>query len=215
MIEIKYAGTICRFDDEGVDPECPGTMYGPMLRGKFYEHAFLDYIASLQIPGTYLDVGACIGTHTIFFALCCPSDRVYAFEPRPGAMTRLQRNVHLNGLEDRVETSLWALSDREGTVDVRLDRVNHTLHTRRLDTLVNDRVAVIKLDVEGMEAQALAGAQDILHRYRPRVFAEAHSEEEKGRILSVLEPHGYQATGRVFNASPTYEFVAPPGAERP
>ncbi|GAB2753880.1 FkbM family methyltransferase [Streptomyces bullii] len=209
MIEIKYAGKICRFDDEGVDPECPGTMYGPLLRGKFYEHAFLDYIASLQIPGTYLDVGACIGTHTVFFALCCPSDRVYAFEPRSVAMQRLRRNLELNGLESRVETSQWALSDTEGTVDVRLDRVNHTLHTRRLDTLVKGPVAVIKLDIEGMEAQALAGAREILRNYRPRVFAEAHTEEEMAGILSVLEPHGYQATGRVFNASPTYEFMVP------
>ncbi|WP_328771548.1 FkbM family methyltransferase [Streptomyces sp. NBC_00286] len=209
MIDIKYAGKICHFDDEGVDLESPGTMYGPLLKGKFYEHAFLHYIASLQIPGTYVDAGACIGTHTVFFAVHCPSDRVYAFEPRSAAMKRLQRNLELNDVQSRVTTSHWALSDREGTVDVRLDRVNHTLHTRRLDTLVRGPVAVIKLDIEGMESQALAGAQEMLRRHRPRVFAEAHTEEELARILSVLKPHGYQATGKVFNASPTYEFIVP------
>lgn len=208
MIEIKYADKICRFDDEGVDPEHPGTMYGPMIQGRFYEHAFLDYIASLEIPGTYVDVGACIGTHTVFFALYCPSGRVYAFEPRSVQMRRLRRNVELNQVHGRVIASEWALSDSRGRVEVSLDRRNHVLRTRRLDTLVREPVAVIKLDVEGMEAQALGGARRMLRRYRPRVFAEAHTEEDVARILAVLEPYGYRATGRVFNASPTYEFVA-------
>ncbi|WP_406200976.1 FkbM family methyltransferase [Streptomyces sp. NBC_01017] len=207
MIEITYADKTCRFDDEGVNPEKPGTMYGPMLQGKFYEHAFLDYIASLRIPGVYVDVGACIGTHTVFFALHCPSDRVYAFEPRSVQRERLQRNVELNSIQDKVQISSWALADREGTVRVSLDRQDHTLSTCRLDLLLKRHVAVVKLDIEGMEALALKGARKMLRRHRPLVFAEAHTEDEKARIFSVLRPYGYQATGRVFNASPTYEFA--------
>jgi hypothetical protein len=95
-------------------------------------------------------------------------------------------------------------------VTVRLDRREHTLATERLDRIVPGPVALIKIDVEGMEPQVLAGATDLLSRYRPRVFAEAHTDQDFERVLAQLRPHGYVATGRVFNASPTYEFVVPP-----
>jgi hypothetical protein len=131
----------------------------------------------------------------------------------------MERTLELNGLLDKVTVSSAALSDAVGEVTVRLDGREHTLRTRRLDQLVPGPVALLKVDVEGMEPQVLAGATNALRRHRPRVFAEAHTDEGFERVRESLRPYGYRPTGRVFNASPTYEFVAgresrAPGARR-
>jgi FkbM family methyltransferase len=208
---VKYKDRLCYFDTRDIDFDKPGVIDACLLRGVFYEQRFLDYIASLKIKGTYLDVGACVGTHSVFFAMCCPADHVWAFEPREHQRHRLERTLELNDLFGKVTVSPWALSDERGTVTVNLDRRVHTLPTERLDRVVQGPVALIKIDVEGMEPRVLAGATGILRRHRPLVFAEAHTDEEFERILARLRPFGYVATGRVFNASPTYEFVVPPG----
>jgi hypothetical protein len=66
------------------------------------------------------------------------------------------------------------------------------------------------VDVEGMEGDVLRGASRILDWHRPTVYAEAWDETSVADIDGVLRNFGYQASGRVFNATPTYEFVAPP-----
>jgi FkbM family methyltransferase len=208
MLTVNFNGQTCYFDSEGVNFDRPGVIDACLIRGEFYEQRFLQYIASLEIRGTYIDVGACVGTHSAFFAMHCPADHVYAFEPRAGQRARLERMLELNDLLDKVTVSSSALSDAVGEVTVRLDGREHTLSTQRLDRLVDGPVALIKVDVEGMEPQVLAGAANALRRFRPRVFAEAHTDEEFNRVRESLRPYGYRPTGRVFNASPTHEFVA-------
>jgi FkbM family methyltransferase len=207
MLTVKFNGQTCYFDSEGVDLDRPGIIDACLIRGEFYEQRFLRYIASLEICGAYVDVGACVGTHSTFFAMCCPADHVYAFEPRARQRARLEGTLELNDLHDKVTVFSSALSDAHGEVTVRLDGREHTLPTRRLDRLVRGPVALIKIDVEGMEPQVLAGATNLLRRYRPRVFVEAQTNEDVERVQECLRPYGYRATGRVFNASPTYEFV--------
>jgi hypothetical protein len=210
LITVKFNGHACHFDTEGINLEKPGAIYAPLTRGKFYEQDFLSYIASLKIRGTYVDVGACFGTHSVFFAMICQADHVFAFEPRESQRARLERTLKLNNLLDKVTVSPWALAETKGQTTVELDGREQTLHTDRLDHLLNQPIALIKIDVEGMEPQVLAGATDLLRRYQPRIFAEAHTDEEFERVYDCLRPFGYTATGRVFNASPTYEFIVPP-----
>jgi FkbM family methyltransferase len=159
----------------------------------------------------YVDIGACIGTHTLFFALMCPSTRVYAFEPRDHLLERLDTNVALNGQGTKVASFPYALSDRDEVVTANLDGTDWALACKRLDDVIAGRVDVIKIDVEGMEPKVIDGASAILAKWRPRVFAEAGQPEQFERLVEVMARHGYRPTGRVFNATPTYEFV--PAAE--
>jgi FkbM family methyltransferase len=209
MLTVKFEDQVCYFDSAGTNFDNPGVIDACLIRGIFYEQEFLKYIASLEIRGVYVDVGACVGTHSVFFAMCCPADHVYAFEPRAGHRARIERTLQLNNLLGKVTVSQWALSDTGGKVSMTLDGRDHKLATERLDNLIHGPVAVIKIDVEGMESKVLAGATNLLRRHRPRVFAEAHTSEDYERIRECLRPLGYKATGRVFNVSPTYEFVVP------
>jgi hypothetical protein len=83
-----------------------------------------------------------------------------------------------------------------------------------MDNVVGGKVTLIKIDVEGMEREVLAGATDVLRRHYPVVFAEAWTEDAKNRLSEMLKPLGYAWTGRVFNSTPTYEFAYVPLLDR-
>jgi FkbM family methyltransferase len=226
VLTFDRDGIVLHFDDDGFS-ETPW-VYKPLLLNKVYEEHFLLTIREMAREGVYLDIGAHLGTHTVWFAAACPSTEVHAFEPIGRYADVVRRNVALNHLEGKVTVHQIGLSDHEGTAvnymspehqfgfDESGSGVDETFPTRRLDDVVQTgRVAVMKLDVEGMEAAALRGATRILKRDKPVVFAEAHNAEVAAETLAVLAPFGYVATGRVFNPTPTYEYIVPPKPPRP
>jgi FkbM family methyltransferase len=182
-------------------------------KGKFYEEEMLLHIAGRVHGGTFIDVGANAGNHTVFFSLFCRPHRVHAFEPNAVSRGDLERIVSLNALDDLVTIHPIALSDKPGSVEatfvVRKDVPNWTqvAPCKRLDEVVHDDdIKVIKIDVEGAEPKVLRGAARILSSQRPVIYAEANTPGELAEILYIIIPFGYRPTGRVFNTSLTYEF---------
>jgi FkbM family methyltransferase len=203
----------------------------PLLDGKVYEEDFLQRICDLGRAGVYVDIGAHLGTHTIWFAMQCPSTHVHAFEPVARFAEAVRTNVELNGLSGHVTVhEIGLAASRSGEASNHLSREHAVgmssdapvafdvvFRTARLDDLVRDRVAVIKLDVEGMEPQVLAGARRILDRDRPEVFAEAFTAVEREALEQALRPYGYRNAGKVSGTGqPVFRFTAPPrvGLER-
>jgi FkbM family methyltransferase len=206
MIAVRYGGREVLFDDEGVDRTKPPHVYSFLLKNEFYEMTFLDYIHSLGVEGVYVDAGAFIGTHTLFFSIICEAEHVYAFEPRESIAKKLEKNVSLNGCAERVTVRALGLSERAEIVTVTMMDRQFTFETGPLDSLVAAPVSLIKIDVEGMEDRVLRGARRILREDRPIVFAELASKEEYDIVCALMRTMNYEPTGRVFNATPTYEF---------
>lgn len=183
--------------------------------GQFYEQKMLAHIASIAQGGTFIDVGANAGNHTLFFAKICGANRVHSFEPNKVSRADLQKIIAINQIASKVQVHPYALSDHTGTVEatyvVRQDQPNwtETVPCHRLDEIVTESdVKVIKIDVEGAEHLVLKGATRILEECRPRLYVEAEEPAHLDEIMSVVSPLGYRLTGQVFNASPTYEIVA-------
>ena len=214
MITLDFDGIEVFFDDSGLTADRPGLVHGSLYQGRFYEEPFLRYIQSLKLRGTYLDIGAFIGTHTVFFSKICEAERVHSFEPRPSVHARLASNVGLNGLGDRVTLHQIALTDTPGELSLTFGGVTNIVPGLRLDDVVSEPVALIKIDVEGMEPVVLSGAKRLLRRSRPIVFAEAGTGPEYEAVSRTMKSLGYLSTGRVFNATPTYEFVPVPWQRR-
>ncbi len=206
-VQVRHNGRLALFD--------PSTVSGPSIgaclrRGEFYEAGMLEYIRTLHITGNYVDAGAAIGTHTVFFALICDADHVDSFEPRDWVFGLLIKNIAINDLRDKVTAHMVGLASAEDEVTVSLDGRPCTFRTRRLDDVVTAKVALLKIDVEDMEVEVIRGARRILTDDRPRVFAEARTPELYEAMVSCLADLGYWATGRVFNSTPTHEFVPKP-----
>ena len=135
-----------------------------------------------------LDIGANIGTQSVYFGLSRRFARVLAVEPAPGNLELLELNVRQNGFSGLVTIVAAAAGDSDGTMTLHLDRDNHGANSlvntrssvastdvavRRIDGLLREyaiaaeRVALIWMDIEGYEPVACRAMEDLLQRQTP------------------------------------------------
>jgi FkbM family methyltransferase len=165
-------------------------------------------------PGDLVvDVGANIGTHTVFFGKRVGEKGVVvAFEPQRLAYQTLCGNVALNGLTN-VTCFMSAVGDARGTITVPLldprhvqnfgavkaaadpgkDARSEVVDLVTIDELALQRCALIKVDVEGMETKVVAGARDTISRCRPALFLENDTVERSREVLEAVDAIGYKA----------------------
>ena len=170
-----------------------------------YERQLLVDVKQRSLTGSAFDVGAHIGNHAIWFAKVCGLT-VHAFEPHRGSLDQLYANLALNDMEMAVYE--WAAGDRHTTgrftpgmwvafdpdrdgAEMDLDRGDIDVHP--IDDMVDvPDLAVVKVDIEGTEADALRGMTRHLKRSHPVVYTEAHTQEDWDAQAEVLEPLGYR-----------------------
>lgn len=143
-----------------------------------------------------MDVGANIGLASLAMAQAAPGHAVLlAVEPNATNAGHLRHNLAANGLP-RVRVEEMAVGVRTGEAEFMADAGNSAtghlvtqagsttgaeraavrVPVQRLDRLLADhgceRLDVLKVDVEGGEDEVLAGAGDLLARYRTLVHIE-------------------------------------------
>lgn len=174
--------------------------------------------AELLRPGdVFVDGGANIGLFTLRGATAVGSTgRVVACEPAPGTMDLLRANVQLNGFSI-IDLHEVALSDSAGTARFTVFEGGSGLASfapqseegraievtvaplDRLTRRFGDRVALVKLDVEGAEAKAIRGAVALIARSAPLFLIEiepehlARQNSSTNDLMDALRPHGYEA----------------------
>lgn len=134
-------------------------------------------------PGnTVVDVGACIGDTTICYARATAGSqwaRVIAFEPNPIAFECLKRNMA--GFK-HVQCINAGLSDQAGEMEMDAApnigasylRPGSGIKIIALDSLALPFLNFLKIDVEGLEVQALRGATHTIRRCRPVMWIEVN-----------------------------------------
>lgn len=190
-----------------------------LRRNEIYERHLSLYLHACLRPGdVFFDVGANIGYHSILAALLVgPAGRVVAFEPHPGVRGVLGRNVELNRLTN-VTTDPRAVAQASGTAQIRLGALDsgttsvadtplaswrtHQVAVIPIDQACSDhgvRPIVVKIDVEGLEPEVLAGGQRLFTRSGPLVIMEFcpanwhRSSVTMRAALTDLERAGYFA----------------------
>lgn len=162
--------------------------------GKFYESEELELISRHFRPGgSFLDVGANVGNHSIFASKLLNASRLILVEPNPEALTILFRNLALNGLDGQTTVvHQCAFSDQEGFGHI-VPAQRHNLgaaQVRRLtefkrdagssvircvrgdDIISHEPVDFLKIDVEGHAIHVLRGLNRTIAVNRPPIFVE-------------------------------------------
>jgi FkbM family methyltransferase len=164
---------------------------------------------------TIIDGGASFGVYSLAAASLNPEAKIVAFEPLDRSYQRLARNIALNGFSVRAER--LALSDKDGSAvlyddpgrdryrgaslvadsDVSHDRIEHSIQAARLDTFCRENeiesIDLVKLDIEGHEAAALAGMAELIAKGKPAILIEVLTAESGAQVWSKLQPLGYKA----------------------
>ena len=183
--------------------------------GRFYELGLLSAIKLLNIRGVYIDVGAHIGTHSVFFARACGADKVYAFEPHDISFKALLENAEHLG-DKRIIPFRMAIHDSWRFVDIEeRDHANLGMSRASKGKLVAARAldifcaensvepAFIKIDVEGVEMAVLKSAERTIRDFLPTMAIESATEKELEAVECFLYPMGYTHSEALCR-TPTY-----------
>jgi FkbM family methyltransferase len=175
-------------------------------------------IAHLKDPkgAVCWDFGAHFGIHTVGMAMQVgPTGEVASFEPDPVAFRRLSYHVRINYLKNVrlfpaavsavAEQKKLIISHGLGTAFSHFqyeDEVgDERTKTMDVQTVVPDELVargeirapnLIKIDVQGHGAKALAGSIRAIHQTHPIIIFSNHSSWELEGTRTLLEPLGYQ-----------------------
>jgi FkbM family methyltransferase len=180
----------------------------------------------LRSTDVFLDIGANIGTFSIFAAKHLGKDgHVYACEPHLPTAVQLIQNVTLNGLEDRISVLSIAASGEDGFQPFRYKRwregasgsqfmtsggpglgrhIGKELKSgMRVDTMIAQGVIsspdLIKIDTDGLEVAITSGMKTLLTtQNRPRsVLVEVQQGELRAQ-KTFMDSCGYKLTATHF-----------------
>ncbi len=177
-------------------------------------HEFSDMAFALHLlreDDLFADIGANVGSYTVL-ASGVVGARSMSFEPVPDTFAKLVRNISVNRIEDRVTAHNIGLSGAEETLrfTANRDTINHVVSgdtdeptvdvpVRRLDDVLAGEIPrLVKLDVEGWEAQVLDGMPDTLaDRGLVAIITETNQSAGryggagKDRVAGTMEAHGF------------------------
>jgi FkbM family methyltransferase len=208
---INYVGK--RYEMDYVFEAEVAALHHPGRAGRFQEIVVLEWIAGHRLKGTYIDVGAHIGNHTLFFLNHCPSTFVVSIEAHPKIGALLEGNIKRNSKREMINWSVYhaaawsASNEKVKLAPIPRNNAGHThvagpkdpidveVNTLRLDDIpIFAPVRVLKIDVEDTEMQVIAGAQRLLAEHHPILIAERHTAEQRLEFDAEVKTFGYRRT---------------------
>lgn len=201
-----------------------------------------------------MDVGGNIGQYAMLFAQY--SKKVYTFEPMPKMIERLQYHIRTNHLENKLTLIPKALSNKQDTLKFQLPSAANSgtattvlgwannsdeiieVEAIRLDDLIEqeklqNRIDLVKMDIEGAELFALQGMSGLLSsNHKPILILEVNDDMMKlagysaEELQTFLSNYGYSAfeitkrglrgpVDQIASLSENYCFLAPTHLAKP
>jgi FkbM family methyltransferase len=168
-----------------------------------YDHLFKSSVA--------IDVGANIGNHSVYFSKFF--SKVISIEPNPfsyellklNAQLAIQKNIEcVNiGASDTKGELVYSYADPANSGSVFLSPTNNSKNNKniiKVDSLdnnyINEKISLIKIDVEGMELQVINGALKIIKKQMPFIlFEQAKTSfiNQSSPVIDKLSVLGYKS----------------------
>jgi FkbM family methyltransferase len=188
--------------------------------GIFYEQNLLNKVKSFNKEGIYVDLGANVGNHSLFFGLFCPSTKIISIEAEPEIAKVLEHNLSRN-IPEKYEIINKAVSDFNGFVEmdglVQRNVGGTSINSKgvgnvecvTLDDILGNltNVAVLKMDIEGEEHNAIRKSEKFFSNNSPVVIAELKDRNQFNEFKSLIGKYGYTTDGINYAVSATYVWV--------
>jgi FkbM family methyltransferase len=168
----------------------------------------------IQSGDIVLDIGAYIGTHSVFFAKKTePSGLVFAFEPQRIPFQILNANIALNNLLNVISINRFVSDKKEvkqipilnpfvkqnfGAFKLSLFDQGEKIESLTIDEMNLPRCALIKIDTEEGEEKILKGAKETIKRCLPVIYVENNEIEDSGKIIKAVFSLGYKCYWHIF-----------------
>ncbi len=176
-----------------------------------YSQLEMDLLRQIVAPGDIAaDIGANIGAHTVGLAkLVGSSGRVLAFEPQPVIFQNLCANLSLNSITN-VDAFHCGIGDQPDTITVPYYRYDQPFNyagiglDRRYDqgtqvevktfdeVFTYPRLKLLKIDVEGMEANVLKGARESIAKFKPVLYLENDRADQSEQLIELVMSMDYR-----------------------
>jgi FkbM family methyltransferase len=158
-----------------------------------------------------VDVGANIGSTSLVWAKTIKCGKIFAIEPHPRTYKLLEKNIEINKTYHQILPRQLAIGATDGDMvlfiseegTMAMEPANYkwkgkeiTVSSMSLDSFTQKEkikiIDILKIDIEGYEAEALLGAAKTLRKTK-RVVLEYHSEELREKCLELLAQSGFKS----------------------
>jgi len=142
-----------------------------------------------------LDMFSGAGPFAITIARNSPARKVYAVDVNPAAYEYLERNIHINHVEDRVEAFLGDALDIVPTIDDKIDRIVMNHPTSAMDFLP---LSFEKVFPGGVIHLYLLLESSEVPKMAREIGEKAKEIGRRIKIISLREVKGYSPTSSIF-----------------
>jgi FkbM family methyltransferase len=208
-IEFNYSGRTYRFKTVSEDD----LIHQEFLEFKtFLERPSLEAIRRRNLRGIYMDIGANLGGHSVYFSRECPSTKVLAFEGNPEMAELWKNNTSTNQAVPKAELHGHFVSCHRN-LDFHRNPTNaggsHVEasaqgkhQAKPLDDYANlaEPIVFIKIDVEGHELEVLKSGEKLLRKHRPELCIEILNAD-RSEVFAYLQSMGYAWYGEFSNSN--------------
>lgn len=207
-LDAMCMGTVKEQSVVGVRYKSFSTLFFPALPPSVLksesEHYFTT-LADLQ-PRYVIDAGAALGIFSLPLLIKYPGAKVFSFEPSLPQRTLFKRNLKLNQVFDRANVYPLCLWNQAATLSFRshsylscVEGVSQITDNypalERIQAVTLDQwwidhgrppIDLIKMDIEGAEIEALAGAKELLVTCKPTLIIAAYHLRDGVRTFEIV-----------------------------
>ena len=204
----------CRYGPMVFNPQDAYVGRSLDVYGEYSQGEVVLFEQLVRAGDVVVEVGANVGAHTVPLAQRVgPAGRVFAFEPQRVLFQTICGNLALNSLTNTVVRN-EAVGAAAGVVAVPSLDYSHPANygglalgpeadwagkqvpiepvpVVTLDSLQLLRCRLLKVDVEGMEADVIRGGAETLKRCRPMLYVENDRKDKAEELVGLLKELGY------------------------
>lgn len=188
LVRFAFANTEFIMDlDDSVATDAAILYY--VQDGKVPEPEVFFAMRRMVAPGDIvIDGGANVGLFTLLLSRIVGHGLVFSFEPDRRNIVKLRKNIEINGLKNcRVyeealhlhsgAVKFYESEDNGESSTVRIDGADsYFVQSVSLDCFLNEKISLIKLDVEGSEWDVICGGRKFFASQQPNIIMELNEE---------------------------------------